>query len=188
MDKTAARSFFKSKRKALTKLQIEDLSLQIANRIVKLPIWEKEFYHLFLPIEKQKEVNTEFIMHVLQGKDKHIVISKSNFVDFTMQHFLLTDTTQIEVNKFGIPEPKNGIEIKPEQLDVIFIPLLASDSKGNRVGYGKGFYDRFLHRCKPSVLKIGLSFFEPIDHKIEGFTENDMQLNYLVTPKDTFQF
>ena len=188
MDKTAARSFFKSKRKALTKLQIEDLSLQIANRIVKLPIWEKEFYHLFLPIEKQKEVNTEYIMHVLQGKDKHIVISKSNFVDLTMQHFLLTDATQIEVNKFGIPEPKNGIEIKPEQLDVIFIPLLACDSKGNRVGYGKGFYDRFLHRCKPSVLKIGLSFFEPIDHKIKGFTENDVRLDYLVTPKDTFQF
>jgi 5-formyltetrahydrofolate cyclo-ligase len=187
MNKAAARSMFSAKRKELSNLQIEEFSLQIANQCLQLPIWEKEFYHLFLPIQKQNEVNTEFLLHVLQGKDKNIILSKSNFKDMSLQHILLTDTTKIQVNPFGIPEPTSGIEIQPQQLDVVFIPLLASDKTGNRVGYGKGFYDRFLSLCKPDVQKVGLSFFEPIA-KLNEVNPTDVKLNYLVTPREIHRF
>lgn len=187
MNKATARSFFKAKRKELSSQQIEELSLQIANLSLQLPIWENEFYHLFLPIEKQKEMNTEFLLHVLQGKDKNVVVSKSNFKDMSMQHILLTDSTEIKLNTFGIPEPQKGIEIQPEQLDVVFIPLLASDKKGNRVGYGKGFYDRFLSECKQDVVKVGLSFYKPIE-EIVGVNATDVKLDYLVTPTEVFAF
>jgi len=187
MDKALARSIFKIKRKELSCLQIEEWSLQIANLSLQLPIWEKEFYHLFLPIQKQHEINTEFLLHILQGKDKNVVLSKSNFKDMSMQHFLLTDTTKIHLNSFGIPEPKKGIEIKPQKLDVVFVPLLACDTKGNRVGYGKGFYDRFLDNCKPNLQKVGLSFFEPIA-ELKDVNSTDIKVDYLVTPEDVYRF
>ena len=65
----------------------------------------------------------------------------------------------LKENKYGIPEPINGIQINSDIIDVVFVPLLAYDSKGNRVGYGKGFYDRFLENLGSKTIKIGLSFF-----------------------------
>ena len=117
----------------------------IANEILKLPIWDKTYFHVFLPIEEQKEVNTEFILHLLSGKDKEIVISKSDFATREMTHFLLTDNTKIKKNEYNIPEPVDGLEVPATKIDVVFVPLLAYDQKGNRVGYGKGFYDRLYH-------------------------------------------
>jgi 5-formyltetrahydrofolate cyclo-ligase len=58
---------------------MDEKSLAIANEILKLPIWEKTYFHIFLPITEHKEVDTEFILHLLAGKDKEIVISKSDF-------------------------------------------------------------------------------------------------------------
>ena len=73
------------------------------------------------------------------------------------------------------------------KIEVVFVPLLGYDLKGNRVGYGKGFYDRFLSECKPETLKIGLSFFEPEELITDVFVE-DVKLDYCVTPKETYQF
>lgn len=105
----------------------------------------------------------------------------------TMSHFLLTDNTVLKKSLYGIPEPIDGIEIAPNKIDVVFIPLLAFDNMGNRVGYGKGFYDQFLSECNPDVIKIGLSFFEP-EPFIEDVNENDIPLNYCVTPNKVFYF
>ncbi|MGJ8683275.1 MAG: 5-formyltetrahydrofolate cyclo-ligase [Nonlabens sp.] len=188
MDKKNLRKKYKELRAQLTDQQIEDYSLDIANQLVTLDIWNDKMYHLFLSIEKQKEIQTDFILHVLQGKDKNVVISKSNFEDYSMNHFLLTDDTLIEINKWGIPEPDgNGIQINENQLDVIFIPLLACDHYGNRIGYGKGFYDRFLKKCRPNAIKIGLSFFHPIDSEITTTTD-DVPLNILVCTDKIFHF
>ena len=65
-----------------------------------------------------------------------------------MTHFLLTDNTKIKKNQYNIPEPINGLEVPTKKIDVVFVPLLAFDKKGNRVGYGKGFYDKFLIRMQ----------------------------------------
>jgi 5-formyltetrahydrofolate cyclo-ligase len=154
---------------------------------LKLPVWEKRYYHLFLTIAEQKEVDTEFILNILAGKDKDIILSKSNFEDHSLTHFLLTDNTLIKKNAYNIPEPIDGIEVPSNKIDVVFVPLLAYDTKGNRIGYGKGFYDRFLADCKPDVIKIGLSFFPPetIDFTIN---ENDIPLDFCVTPNEVFEF
>jgi len=87
----------------------------------------------------------------------------------------------------GIPEPQNGLTVPPSEIEVVFIPLLAYDKKGHRVGYGKGFYDRFLSKCKPNTLKIGLSLFEP-EEKIEGLDATDIPLDYCVTPVKVYEF
>ena len=186
MNKAQYRKKYKALRKQFTPEEREEASLQIANQLLSLNIWQHEFYHIFLPIIKLGEINTEYILNILSGKDKNIVLSKSDFEQRSMKHYLLTDNLIIKPNKWGIPEPQNGLEIKAQQLDVIFIPLLACDQNGNRLGYGKGFYDRFLSSCKPQTLKIGLNFFEPevsLPHNHE-----DIPLTHCITPLKTYCF
>lgn len=187
MTKIQLRKKYKSLRKQLTDNSIDELSIAIANRLLTLNIWEFEFYHLFLSIETQKEINTDHILSILSGKDKNIVISKSNFNTLELTNYLLTDATKILINDYGIPEPIDGIEISDSKIDVVFVPLLAFDSYGNRVGYGKGFYDGFLSKCKPETIKIGLSFFEA-ETEIEDLHKNDISLDYCVTPDKTYTF
>lgn len=187
MLKADLRTKYKELRKQLTFDEIMNDSLIIANHCVDLPIWDKTYFHLFLPIEKQKEINTEFILQILAGRDKEIVISKSNFEDLSMTHYLLTDNTTIKVNSYGIPEPTDGIEVPINKIEVIFVPLLAYDKKGNRVGYGKGFYDNFLSKCKAESIKIGLSYFDPEDI-IDDTQDNDISLDYCITPFGVIKF
>lgn len=187
MLKPELRKKYKALRNTLSTTQIDDLSMAIANQLLKLPIWEFSFYHIFLAIEEQKEINTDYILNILSGKDKNILIAKSNFKTGNMKHFLLTDNTVIKKNSYNIPEPVDGIEISNEKIDVVFIPLLAFDKKGNRVGYGKGFYDRFLSNCKPETIKIGLSFFEA-ETEISNVFESDIKLDYCVTPEKVYGF
>ena len=187
MTKKELRKTYKAHRKDLSENQIEDLSLAISNQLLKLPIWDNSFYHIFLTIEEQKEVNTDYVLNILSGKDKNILISKSDFETGNMTHFLLTDSTLIKKNDYNIPEPIDGIEIFNDKIEVVFIPLLAFDTKGHRVGYGKGFYDRFLANCKPETVKIGLSFFDPED-EINDVFESDVRLNYCVTPNKNYAF
>jgi len=186
-NKKELRLQYKNLRKALTLDEIEEKSLAIANNLIQLPIWEKTYFHLFLPIEEQKEVNTEYVLHLLSGKDKEIVVSKSDFETRIMTHFLLTDNTKIKKNEYNIPEPVSGLKVPAETIDVVFVPLLAFDVLGNRVGYGKGFYDKFLSECKPETIKIGLSFFEA-ENQIEDIFELDIQLDYCVTPEKVYEF
>ncbi|MFN7100075.1 MAG: 5-formyltetrahydrofolate cyclo-ligase [Flavobacterium sp.] len=187
MNKTTLRKKYKELRKQLSEEQLEEMSLAIANKVLQLPIWERTYFHVFLPIVEQSEVNTEFILHALAGKDKEIIVSKADFETRMMTNFLLTDNTKIKKNEYNIPEPIDGIEVPSHKIDVVFVPLLAYDKKGNRVGYGKGFYDKFLTECKPDVIKIGLSFFEP-EEIIEDVFEGDVQLNYCVTPNEVHLF
>ena len=187
MLKKELRIKYKTLRKELTEIEIEEKSLAIANEILKLPIWEKTYFHLFLPISEQKEINTEFILHLLSGKDKEILVSKSDFESRSMIHFLLTDNTKIKKNEYNIPEPVDGLEVHATKIDVVFVPLLAYDKKGNRVGYGKGFYDKFLAECKPETIKIGLSFFEPEELILDVF-ESDILLDFCVCPNGVYEF
>jgi len=180
MEKANLRKKYKKLRAALSEKDIDEKSLEIANRLLRLDIWDYQYYHVFLPIDKLKEVDTTYILNILQGKDKHVLVSKSDFKTNSMQHYLLTDNTKFIINDYGIPEPEEGIEIASKKIDVVFIPLLAYDIKGNRVGYGKGFYDRFLSECKPDILKIGVSFFEPEMKEIRKY-DTDILLNYCVS-------
>ncbi len=185
-DKQALRIKYKKLRKNLSEDFIEEMSLQIANQALKLPIWDKTYYHIFLPISTKKEVNTDYLMHVLQGKDKSIVISKADFSTNEMKHFLLQENTVLKISDYGIPEPVSGIKISSDILEVVFVPLLAYDQIGHRIGYGKGFYDRFLQKCPSSTLFVGLSFFEP-EQEIP-FEDTDIPLDYCITPRKTFDF
>ncbi len=187
MDKKSLRRKYSELRQCLTEEDIEEKSLQIANQALKLPIWNKTYYHIFLSITDKKEINTDYLMHILQGKDKSIVVAKSDFDTGKLKHFLLQENTALKISEYGIPEPVSGIELPSDIMDVVFVPLLAFDYDGNRIGYGKGFYDRFLSECKENTLFIGLSFFEPEEEEIP-YEAMDVPLNFCITPKRIYSF
>ena len=187
MTKSELRRLYKQKRQELSPETIDTYSLDISNQLLQLPIWNASFYHIFLSITEHKEVNTDYILNILSGKDKNIVISKTDFKSLKMIHYLLLDNTIIKKNTWNIPEPIDGIEVTTDKIDVVFVPLLAFDQKGHRIGYGKGFYDKFLSECRPETLKIGLSFFEAED-EFKDVHSGDIALDYCVTPNNIIAF
>jgi 5-formyltetrahydrofolate cyclo-ligase len=185
MLKSDLRLHYTKLRKELSLQKIADYSLQLANNSLELPIWNFDYYHIFLPIRDKKEIDTSFLLSILQGRDKHVILPKMEGDDLT--HFLLTDNTILKTNQWNVPEPVDGISVESSKIEVVFVPLLAFDKYGNRVGYGKGFYDRFLKQCKKDVVKIGLSLFKA-EEEIEDVFENDIPLDYCITPNKIYEF
>lgn len=184
--KAVLRTEYQKRRDSLTEDQIADCSIQISNLSLTLNIWEYSIYHLFMTNEKNKEIDTSYLLSVIQGKDKQPVIPK--IVDENrLEHFLLNDQTLLKNNRWGIPEPLSGITINPKQIEVVFVPLLVFDQHGHRVGYGKGYYDRFLDQCSESTLKVGLTFFDPVT-KIEDIETHDISLDFALTPERIYAF
>jgi len=182
--KQKLRKIYKEKRNSL--FDTENLSLDIANKTLDLDIWNFQNYHVFFPIEKQKEVDSRLIIQIIQGKDKNVVLPKLNFESNSIDSVLLTDSTLLKTNHLGISEPLNGIQINNNQIDLVFVPLLVFDNSGHRVGYGGGYYDKFLSEC-PNAIKVGLSYFDPIN-KIEDINSKDIKLDYCITPKKVYEF
>ena len=184
-DKTFLRSHYKKKRLSLTKQEVGHLSRRVCNQLDKLNIWKLKHYHIFISISKYNEIDTSSIINKLKSKQKIIIVPKIS--NNELVHIAINDETEFGLNEFGIKEPNDGNHFVIENLDIIFIPLLAFDIEGHRVGYGKGYYDRFLKLTNNSTLKIGLSFFDPIT-KIQDIDDNDVKLDYCVTPKQIHKF
>ena len=184
-DKTFLRSHYKKKRLSLTKQEVDDLSQRVFKQLDKLNIWKLKHYHIFISILKYNELDTSYIINKLNSEQKIIIVPKIS--NNELVHIAINDETEFGLNDYGIKEPNDGNHFIIENLDIIFIPLLAFDLEGHRVGYGKGYYDRFLKLANNSTLKIGLSFFDPIN-KILDIDDNDVKLDYCVTPKQVHKF
>lgn len=185
MLKKELRKDYLHRRKALSQEFINVQSLTIANQLLKLPVWNATYYHIFLSIASKKELDTTFILSILQGKDKSVVIPRMRGA--ALEHILLQENTRLQSTTWGVPEPLDGLEVPTDKIDIVFVPLLAYDLRGHRVGYGKGYYDRFLHECRPDTIKIGLSLFGPED-SISDIGEYDFPLDHCVTPDRVYSF
>ncbi|RIV70791.1 5-formyltetrahydrofolate cyclo-ligase [Flagellimonas aequoris] len=187
MLKHELRKKYKSLRAEINPTQASDFSLILANHVLQIPIWDFFYFHIFLSIEDKNEVDTLPLITLLQGRDKHVIVPKMTG-STSMDNYLLTDGTTLKKNSWGIPEPVDGFLVPENKIEVVFVPLLAFDSQGNRVGYGKGFYDTFLHKCKKETIKIGLSFFPAENDLISDVHENDVRLDYCITPEKVYAF
>ncbi|MFT5145815.1 MAG: 5-formyltetrahydrofolate cyclo-ligase [Polaribacter sp.] len=182
MKKQELRALYKQKRKDLTEIQIKGLQENIYQQIYNLDLSTVKNVHLFLSMPKFKEIDTTPLITYFRNENKRIVVSKCNFKDNTLSHFYLEEDTVLSLNKFGVLEPVAAELVEENKLDLIFIPMLISDDKKFRVGYGKGFYDRFLLNCRKDAKFIGLNFFPPIT-AIEDKNEFDIPLHQVIYPK-----
>ena len=184
--KSDLRSHYLKLRSKFTSKQIDNFSIEIVNRCLELNLWNKSIYHLFMASEQNNEIDTSILMSVLQGKDKQIVIPK--ILDhYELEHYLLANHPPLKRTRWGIPEPQSGIKINSNQIDVVFVPLLIFDLQGHRIGYGKGYYDRFLAKCRKETIKVGLSYFDPIE-RIEDIQSHDIPINFGITRDRIYEF
>jgi 5-formyltetrahydrofolate cyclo-ligase len=186
MTKEQSRKLYLQKRLGLSEAEFQRLSRRLTdNFFTSVDLSFIKVLHTFLPIEKQKEINTWLIIDRIKREYPHIRLSvpKINNQTSTIESFYFEDAQQLEKNTWGIMEPKQGIPTPTDKIDAVLVPLLAFDRKGNRVGYGRGFYDKFLStlNCK----KIGLSFFPPVQ-SIEGMSPQDVPIDVAVTPEGVF--
>jgi len=188
VDKNSLRSTYLTKRKNLAERAYYERNQVLKKHFSALiPQFQFDHVHCFLPILKNKEVDTWPLIDLLQKLGKKIVVSKSDLTTNLLTHYLYEGKEQLKKNKWGIPEPKSGQIISAEQLDLVLIPLLVFDQSGHRIGYGKGYYDRFLQVCKSNVIKVGLSIMPPID-LIEGIEAHDIPLDYCITHLGNYSF
>jgi len=185
MLKSESREIYKAKRSLLLNTEIESKSLSILENLKKMTIWENSVFHIFVPIKNNQEVNTFLIIDYLFYLNKKIIVPKVE--GNQMLNCQINPEVEWTKGKFNVPEPEDFQLIDSKEIDIVFLPMLICDKSGNRVGYGGGFYDRFLKSCRQNVIKIGLNFFTPID-KIEGVFPSDVPLDYCVTGDEIVSF
>lgn len=179
------RKSFKKQRSLLDINQVQGLSKRIFENLLELNVWEKSFYHSYLSNEINNEVETDEIVNLLFMKNKRVFVPKILGKD--LLNIEIDNNTNYSLNQLGIREPISSNQKDASLLEVIFVPLLIFDKLGHRVGYGGGYYDKFLGNIKDDVLKIGLSLFDPID-KIQDIEKHDVSLDYIITPKRVYDF
>ena len=179
------RKSFKKQRSLLDINQVQGLSKRIFENLLELNIWDKSFYHLYLSNEINNEVETDEIVNLLFMKNKRVFVPKILGKD--LLNIEIDNNTNYFLNQLGIREPISSNQKDASLLEVIFVPLLIFDKLGHRVGYGGGYYDKFLVNIKDDVFKIGLSLFDPID-EIQDIEKHDISMDYIITPKRVYDF
>jgi len=145
--------------------------------------------HSFLPITANKEFDTWLIIDRIRREFPHIRLSipRINKKTDLLENFYFEGLHQLEENNWGIQQPKQGVPTEHEKIDLVIVPLLAFDESGHRVGYGKGYYDRFLSTCRKGCQKIGVSLFPPLE-KITDTNDRDFKLTSCLTPERIYYF
>ncbi len=199
MTKQEIRKIFLERRKNLSTCQQNDISEAIAtnffsflskklleNRIIN-------YIHIFLPITSKNEIDTFLIIRKIQKEYPEIklLVPKVNLEIMQIENYLLEENFILKLNKWNILEIENGKKIDNSVIDIVLLPLLAFDKNGCRVGYGKGFYDKFLEQCyqegNKKIIKIGLSS-ENNAIFIEDLNEFDQKINFCITPIGIIKF
>ncbi|WP_145858045.1 5-formyltetrahydrofolate cyclo-ligase [Pedobacter suwonensis] len=142
--------------------------------------------HIFLPIKERKEPDTFMLIGWLNKTlpDIKIIVPRADFETALMTSHEYLGVGDLKQNVYNILEPQKG-SLHEGEVDLVIIPLLAFDKQGYRVGYGKGFYDRFLKGL--NAQKIGLSLFPAIE-KIDDVHEHDIKLDFCITPTEIIKF
>jgi 5-formyltetrahydrofolate cyclo-ligase len=190
MIKSELRKIYLAKQKSLSGFERRDSSRKIAAAFFENFSLERiRFLHVFTAIEKNGEIETSFIFKRLWNDYPEIttVASRVDFRTMTLENLRFAPDTKLVSNKWHIFEPADGELIEIEKIDACLIPLLCFDQRGCRVGYGKGFYDKFLSECRTDCLKIGLSYFAPVA-EISDARDFDVKLDCCVTPKEIFDW
>ena len=190
MVKKELRKLFHAQRLALSTAEYSSKCVLLCNRFFSdIDLTNDHVIHSYLSIDKNKEPDTWLIINRIHSDFPQIRISVPRIKPGTreLENFYMDTLRQMVTNEWGIPEPVSGTETPIDQIDVILVPLLAFDLRGHRVGYGKGYYDRFLMQCRPGAKRIGISFFPPVE-RIEDTNDDDVLLDYCITPEKTFEF
>ena len=188
MKKSKLRQQYLARRAALSEADYQRRNRQLVERLFTTYSFDQfRTVHCFIPSERQREVDTwPIIRRLWTLPSVRVLVPRCDTQEAVLTHHELTPDTPLENSPWGIPEPTDSPAYPPIDIDLVLVPLLAFDRRGHRVGYGKGFYDRFLSECRPDTLKIGLSLFPPVD-KIDDVFAGDVALDAAVMPDEVWK-
>lgn len=189
MTKAELRTSYIKKRQGLSAAEVSQKSRALCDRFfASIDLSFVGTLHIYLPIERFNEPDTLLIVDRLRREYPHIrialprVLAESGIIE----SYFFDGLHQLRENGWGIREPDSGLKVNPAEIDMVIVPLLVFDESGYRIGYGKGYYDKFLAQCRADCRKIGLAFFGPRERiPREG---HDVPLNIAVTPEETISF
>lgn len=194
LTKAALRRAALPRRQALTPAEIAVRSAQLGAQLFRhFPVAEWRWLHVFLPLARQNEPDTWPLIHQIWADELPVRLAVPVVQPdaISLKHYELTPATPLVASRWGIPEPvaDAATEVAPAQLSAVLVPLLAGDRQGQRVGYGGGFYDRFLAQCGPGTLFIGLNVLddEPVA-AIADVLPTDVPLHACLTPGGMWKF
>jgi len=187
-EKHLLRKEYLDKRLALSAKELKRRNEAILKHFTRINFSEVRYLHSYLPIREKNEVDTQLLIEWVKENQPgiRIVVPKSDFKTNVMSHYA-PEEVELKVGRYGIPEPVSGEEVAIKSIDMALVPLIAVDETGQRVGYGRGFYDRFLMECRPDVETIGVSFFEPVE-RIADSGPLDVPLKKCITPSGIIDF
>lgn len=184
MTKAELRRIFRAERNELDESERLQQSQAIADHFfASFDLSKITNLHCFIPIEKFNEVDTMLIFRRVWWEFPHVrtFVPRADAVSGTIENVLFTSSSETVRTPWGIDEPAAGDIAADAEIDLVIVPGLVVDKALHRVGYGKGFYDRFLVRCRPDCLKVGVSFFEPVG-AIDDIHDGDVRLDCCITP------
>ena len=187
MLKHEIRTLYLQKRAALSEKQKEEMNRKLTALFMDTIHDAHNTIHIYLPIQLKNEINTWPIIEELWELKKEVVVPVMHPIETKLTNCLLPANTQLSENQWGVPEPIDCKAIENDRIDVVVLPLLAFDNNGYRVGYGKGYYDRFITNLSEDVLKIGLSYFAPLD-EISDKNFRDIPMDICITPDRVARF
>ena len=190
MNKSELRKTYLAKQKQLSSFERKEKSREIVNQFFQnFNLTQIKILHCFLPIERTGEIDTRLIFQKIWRDFPNIttLVPRVDFEINEIENLRFTPETEIKQNQWQIQEPTHNETIESEKIDAVLVPLLCFDEKGFRVGYGKGFYDKFLEKCRADCSKIGLSYFAPVA-KIADSQKFDVKLDFCVAPKKIWNF
>lgn len=186
MKKNELREKYLKKRESLSQDEILALSGKIFNNFSEsFTLKEHQKVHCFLSIPEKGEVDTQFFLNTFFKNNIRVLVPK--IYRKKLISVEISSETPLLKNSWGIREPKSNEDSGETNFDFVITPLLYCDHQGNRVGYGKGFYDSFFENISPFSQKIGVNFFDP-DEEIDDVWEGDIPLDYLVMPTAVLSF
>lgn len=179
------RHLFRNKRSKLSSQELSSASTLILNQIINGKLIKGKLVMIYISSQNRQELPTDGLFLLSDHYDVCVpkVVNKNG----SMEALMWSKDMPTSINEWGIKEPLSEIYIEPEKIDTVIVPLICFDKSGHRIGFGKGYYDRFLERCSKDVKTIGLSYFEPVD-KITNIESTDIPLDIVTTPKRTYRF
>jgi 5-formyltetrahydrofolate cyclo-ligase len=184
MTKAELRKIYLTKRRELSQTEVDTFSAKIESVLLRdFDLTGVKFLHCFISTPKFNEVDTRPIFQRIWREYPQVttLVPRIDHDADELETLSYGEETELVHNRWHIGEPAHNERIDPKKIDIVLVPLLCFDKRGHRVGYGRGYYDRFLSRCRPDCKKIGLSFFGPVD-EIEDVHEGDVELDHCVAP------
>jgi len=184
MTKAELRKTYLAKRRELSQAEVDTFSAKIeSNLFSNFDLAGVSYVHCFISTPKFNEVDTRPIFQRIWREYPHVttLVPRIDHDADELEALTYGEYTELVHNRWQIGEPAHNQRVAPNEIDIVLVPLLCFDRRGHRVGYGRGYYDRFLAKCRPNCKKVGLSFFAPLD-EIADVHEGDVELDVCVTP------